>query len=285
MPAWLCVRALNCLQNSMMLTPWGPSAVPTGGAGFAAPAGHCSFTIAVTFLAIKRSWVRLAPAAMTRAVAGAGSVPAQLHVIHLHRRRPPEEADRDLHLPLVRQHFLDGSAEIAERPLGDLDDLAHQERNLFLRLRLGGLLGDAEQPVHLVGAQRLRRLAGADELDHALDAVDQVERFLGHAHLDQDVAGVQLALDRDLLAVLDLDHFLDGHERLAHQLLVHRARIVRDPLHQEVPYLVLVTCGRLDRVPAIVHAVTARSARRRPPGASGGRSRAGRWSCRARPTG
>src|SRR4026207_2452351 len=51
-PAWLWVRALNCLQNSMMFTPCGPSAVPTGGAGFAAPAGHCSLLTAVTFLPV-----------------------------------------------------------------------------------------------------------------------------------------------------------------------------------------------------------------------------------------
>src|SRR5438876_1045241 len=45
--AW--VPALNCLQNSMMLTPCGPSAGPTGGAGFALPAGSCSFTWPVIF--------------------------------------------------------------------------------------------------------------------------------------------------------------------------------------------------------------------------------------------
>src|ERR687897_2564883 len=51
-PLWLWVRALNCFTNSMMLTPCGPSAVPTGGAGVAAPAGHCNFTIALIFFAI-----------------------------------------------------------------------------------------------------------------------------------------------------------------------------------------------------------------------------------------
>src|SRR5436190_1014588 len=53
-PSWSLpdVLALNALQKSMMLTPWGPSAVPTGGAGVALPAGICSFTIACTFLAI-----------------------------------------------------------------------------------------------------------------------------------------------------------------------------------------------------------------------------------------
>src|SRR5262249_19453873 len=37
-----CVRALNSLQNSMMFTPCWPSAGPTGGEGFALPAGTCS---------------------------------------------------------------------------------------------------------------------------------------------------------------------------------------------------------------------------------------------------
>ena len=36
LPADSCVRALNCLQNSMMFTPFEPSAGPTGGEGLAA---------------------------------------------------------------------------------------------------------------------------------------------------------------------------------------------------------------------------------------------------------
>src|SRR5579875_243265 len=48
-PRWDSVAALYCLQKSMMLTPCGPSAVPTGGAGVAAPACNCTFTIAETF--------------------------------------------------------------------------------------------------------------------------------------------------------------------------------------------------------------------------------------------
>src|SRR3990172_5395350 len=39
-----CVWALKALQNSMIFTPWGPRAGPTGGAGFAFPAGIWSFT-------------------------------------------------------------------------------------------------------------------------------------------------------------------------------------------------------------------------------------------------
>jgi len=45
-PSSLAVFALKALTKSMMLTPCGPSAVPTGGAGVALPAGIWSFTIA-----------------------------------------------------------------------------------------------------------------------------------------------------------------------------------------------------------------------------------------------
>ena len=36
-PTILAVRALYSLQNCIRLTPWGPNAVPTGGAGLALP--------------------------------------------------------------------------------------------------------------------------------------------------------------------------------------------------------------------------------------------------------
>ena len=51
-PASCWVWALNALQNSMMLTPCWPSAGPTGGAGFAAPAGIWSLIMVRTFLAM-----------------------------------------------------------------------------------------------------------------------------------------------------------------------------------------------------------------------------------------
>jgi hypothetical protein len=52
-PRWASVAALYALQKSMMATPCGPSAVPTGGAGVAAPAGIWILTTAATlFLAM-----------------------------------------------------------------------------------------------------------------------------------------------------------------------------------------------------------------------------------------
>src|SRR3974390_2203844 len=49
LPRWDSVAALYCLQKSMMLTPCGPRAVPTGGAGVAAPAFSCTLTTAAIF--------------------------------------------------------------------------------------------------------------------------------------------------------------------------------------------------------------------------------------------
>src|ERR1700733_6994458 len=70
------VRALNCLQNSMMLICAWPSAGPTGGAGVALPAAICSLMNPVSFFAI--------PVPL-RSSAVAPSVPGRLgrHLLHL----------------------------------------------------------------------------------------------------------------------------------------------------------------------------------------------------------
>src|SRR2546430_7168087 len=92
--ACACVAALNSLQNPMMLTPCWPSAGPTGGDGFAFPAGSCSFTIPVTFFAI---------AASLRGPSGPGlkkpGLPLWLRLLHLHeveldRRGAAEDGDQ-----------------------------------------------------------------------------------------------------------------------------------------------------------------------------------------------
>src|SRR3954447_5200475 len=49
LPRWASVAALYCRTKSMMLTPCGPSAVPTGGAGVAWPAGSWTLTTVLSF--------------------------------------------------------------------------------------------------------------------------------------------------------------------------------------------------------------------------------------------
>src|SRR5579863_3134489 len=80
------VFALNALQNSIMLTPCGPSAVPTGGAGVALPAGICSFTEPVIFFAITKPFRYTKPTGDT--IAGATLCGLfDLQEVQLHRRR------------------------------------------------------------------------------------------------------------------------------------------------------------------------------------------------------
>src|ERR1700687_3181530 len=74
--SWPCVRELNSLQKAMMLIPCGPSAVPTGGAGFALPAGICSLTKPTTFFAMVRLVTRRAGG---DPIASCGTRPADSH--------------------------------------------------------------------------------------------------------------------------------------------------------------------------------------------------------------
>src|SRR5438128_11972589 len=97
---WL-VRALNCLQNSMMLIPCCPSAGPTGGAGVALPALHCSLTIACTGFAIL-------------AAPDVNLDRLDLQEVELHRRGPTEDADHHLHLAALIVDFVHDSRECAE---------------------------------------------------------------------------------------------------------------------------------------------------------------------------
>src|SRR5213076_1021859 len=103
-PCACAVLALNCLTNSMMFTPWGPSAVPTGGAGVACPAGTWSFTIAAMGLAILSLCV----------CASSCSMRFQLQVVQFDRRGSAEQRHGHSHLPLVGDHLFHRAREVRE---------------------------------------------------------------------------------------------------------------------------------------------------------------------------
>src|SRR6516165_9276554 len=105
------VAWLYCLQNSMVCTPCGPSAVPTGGAGVAEPASSWIFTTAMTFF---------------------GGMPVLLQLLdlaelQLDRGLPPEDVDQHLDLELVLVDLGDVPREVGERPLLDADRLVQLE--------------------------------------------------------------------------------------------------------------------------------------------------------------
>src|SRR6187549_1007557 len=105
-PSSLAVFALKFLQKSMMFTPCGPSAVPTGGAGVALPAEICNFTIACTFFAmsllnheVHEGHKARNPQRFRILRALRGSNLLYLQKVQFHRRRATE--DRHHHLQRV----------------------------------------------------------------------------------------------------------------------------------------------------------------------------------------
>src|SRR4026209_2260097 len=100
-PSCAAVFALKFLQKSMMFTPCGPSAVPTGGAGVALPAGICSFTLAWAFFAITLSRVARFPTTRRRLQTATYRLQPALDLLHLqeielHGCRTPENGDHHL---------------------------------------------------------------------------------------------------------------------------------------------------------------------------------------------
>src|SRR5438477_10119493 len=141
--AW--VAALNSLQNPMMLTPCWPSAGPTGGEGFAFPAGSCSFTMPVTFFAI--ALLLRGPIGPVQGLPRAGLRLLHLHEIELHRGGPPEDRDQHPDPALVRVHLLHRAVEVGEGPVHHPHVVALLELHLGLGLerafaQLGGEPGD-----------------------------------------------------------------------------------------------------------------------------------------------
>src|SRR5271155_2938469 len=99
------VLALNCLQKSMMFTPCGPRAVPTGGAGVALPAGSCSLTVACTFFAMRIPFVQPVPRQRYESTESGDLF--HLRKIQFYRRRPAENRDRNFQRAAIRVDVLD----------------------------------------------------------------------------------------------------------------------------------------------------------------------------------
>src|ERR1044071_3868035 len=144
----LAVRALNSLQNCMMFRPCCPRAGPTGGAGFALPAGHCSLMIAVTFF----MWNSQGPArngqdgrrddqrdGVPEAAAEARLCFLDLGEVKLDRRRAAEHRQRNLELLLVRLDLLDRGREARERSVDHADRVPDLESDPGLGLGLAAL--------------------------------------------------------------------------------------------------------------------------------------------------
>src|SRR6266571_3124334 len=132
-PRWASVAALYCRQKSMMFTPCGPSAVPTGGAGVACPAGSCTLTTAAILF-----------------LGGIVYLSDLRYLIEgeLDRRLPAEDRHQHLELLRVGVDLADRRRERGKRAVHHGNRLADGELDdrplLFLLLRLLFRLGREE---------------------------------------------------------------------------------------------------------------------------------------------
>src|ERR1700716_3737749 len=136
-PSSFAVLALKFLQKSMMFTPCGPSAVPTGGAGVALPAGS-------SILSTARSFFCPIPTSVNF---------LDLQEVELDRRLPAEHVDKHLQLALLGVDLVDLAEEVGEGAVHDADALAQLDLDPDLRLLLD-LLQDRAKLV-LVKRDRL----------------------------------------------------------------------------------------------------------------------------------
>src|SRR3569623_1856279 len=162
---WACVRALNCLQNSMMLTPCWPSAGPIGGDGLALPAGTCSLMYPVTFFIFFPD-----PYERTRTL---GLRLLDLREVELDRGGPAEDGDVDPHLLLLGLDLDDGAGEVRERTVDHPHGLGLLERDAGLGAR--GALGHRDVEVLDLGLLHGLRIGAAQEAGDLGCVLDQVE--------------------------------------------------------------------------------------------------------------
>src|SRR2546428_3259762 len=106
----------------MMLTPWGPRAVPTGGAGVAWPAGIWSLTTARIFFFFLGAAI----------VVTSFLLPCALELGDLLEREfdgrlPAKDVDEDLQFGLIHIDVRDRAGEVGERPRDHPDTLTHLE--------------------------------------------------------------------------------------------------------------------------------------------------------------
>src|SRR5712664_4003047 len=194
LPRWASVAALYCRTKSMMLTPCGPSAVPTGGAGVAAPAFSWTLTTAAIFFFLGAICLKSLSLSCLSCSDLADLVEGQLH-----RRLSAEDRHEHLQFLGIGVDLADRRWQRRERAVHNGNRLVHLEVHGGGPQRLG-LLGRLllrhrrEQGHDLVQAQRRRPAGQANEAGHARGIAHRCPRLVGQVHPHQDVSGQNLLL-------------------------------------------------------------------------------------------
>src|SRR5580692_9345826 len=181
----LAVLALNCLQKSMMFKPCGPSAVPTGGAGVALPAGNCNLIVVCTFLAMSLPQSRftcLLPRRCSTELFDAGE-------IQFHRRRTAKNRDRNFQPAVIVVDLFHGAVEIRERAVHDAYLLVALEDHFRLRA-IRRDVDAVDDGVDFRFGQRRRRGGRPNEASDTRRRAHDVPGVFVQVHLHQHVARI-----------------------------------------------------------------------------------------------
>src|SRR5680860_895968 len=219
----------------MMFNPWGPSAVPTGGAGVAWPAWIWIFTTAASFfLAISLGssselpaplgcHARLTPDGHGRPHS-CGLELGDLTELELHGGLAAEDVDEHLEPRPVEVNLADDARELGERPRGHPDLLGDLVLEARARLLLRCALGlHAQDVLDLAPRQGGRLRATSDEAGDARGVAHDIPRVVIQSHASEQVPGEDLLLHDDLAAVLELDDVFHRNDDLEDPLFdVHR---------------------------------------------------------------
>src|SRR5271157_2542318 len=240
------VRALNCLQNSMILTCACPSAGPTGGAGVALPAAICNFTEPVAFFARMPFPIYLkcrdgACHVSTRSLRDFFHLPK----FQFHRSRSPEDGDHHFQSLAIFVHVVDHAGKSSERAFADANHLALFEFDLEFRLvpAVGHFINDV---IDFFFRQRSRLLSGAHKSGNPRRRLHHVPDVIVHVHLHQHVAGIEHALRGVLLAATDFGDRLGRNQHLADFVLQPEGLHAR---FERFPHLALEARIGVDDVP------------------------------------
>src|SRR5215469_3277288 len=243
---WL-VRALNCLQNSIILICACPSAGPTGGAGVALPAAICNFTDPVTFFAIILPNLELRGKGYPHPLRRLRRLLLHLLEFEFHRRRTPENRDHDFQGLAILIDLIDHTRKGGKGPFGDPHRLVLLELHfeLGLVLRLAGFINDV---LNFLFRKRRGLLSGTDKSGNPRRRLHHVPDVVIHVHFHQHIAGIEHALDGVLLATANFGNSLGSNQhaanfffqaegvharlqRLFHLALKSRIRVDDVPLH------------------------------------------------------
>src|SRR5271168_381892 len=160
------VLALYCLQKSMMFTPWGPSAVPTGGAVVAFPAGNCNLMVVCIFFGGIFLLPQILCALCARFASQRLSELFDAGKIQFHRSGASKNCYRNFQAAVIVVDLFHGTVEIGERAVDDTDLLVALVDNFRLRAILRGVHA-VDDGVHFRFGQSRRRGGRTDKAGNA----------------------------------------------------------------------------------------------------------------------